>query len=173
MALHPSACATSACSPASSSTDTDQNKMSRIIFRDFDDFAAAINGVAGQFVPTARPEQDWWVQATPIERVSLQQVQIGGAATFAGDGSAGLLTLGIPLTQTAKIRIDGNELQRNSFLLVKEGQPFTFTSNHATLWAGIGVPPEHRCSRLTWSTLSTSAYSAVTVPRRRRPRHPT
>ena len=117
--------------------------MSKIIFRDFDDFAAAINGVAGQFVPTAKSEMDWWVQPSPIERVTMQQVQIGGASTFPGDGTAGAITLGIPLLRTAKIRIDGNALQKDSFLLVKEGQAFTFASGHATLWAGIGIPLDH------------------------------
>jgi AraC family ethanolamine operon transcriptional activator len=117
--------------------------MPKIIFRDFDDFAAAINGIAGQFVPTARSEKDWWVQPAPVERVSMQLVQIGGAATFAGDGTAGAITLGIPVQQTAKIRIDGNALQQSSFLLVKEGQAFTFASGHATLWAGIGIPLDH------------------------------
>jgi AraC family ethanolamine operon transcriptional activator len=117
--------------------------MPKIVFRDFDDFAEAINGVAGQFVPTARSETDWWVQAAPVERVTIQQVQIGSAATFAGDGTSGAITLGIPLIQTARIRIDGNALQRNSFLVVKEGQAFTFASGHATRWGGIGVPLDH------------------------------
>lgn len=117
--------------------------MSKVIFRDFDDFAAAINGIAGQFVPTARSETDWWVRPTPIERVTMQQVQIGGASTFAGDGTPGVISLGIPFVQTAKIRIDGDALQGASFLLVMEGRAFIFASGHATLWAGINIPLDH------------------------------
>lgn len=117
--------------------------MTKITFRDFDEFADAINGIAGRFVPTARSQDDWWVQVIPVGRVALQQVQIGGASTFAGDGTDNGLTIGIPLAASKRIRIDGQSLDDNSFILVKEGQPFTFAAKQPTLWAGITVPVDH------------------------------
>jgi AraC family ethanolamine operon transcriptional activator len=117
--------------------------MTRIIFRDFDEFAAAIGGIAGQFVPTARSETDWWVRRASVRRVSLQLVQIGGATTFIGDGADNTITLGIPISESTPMRVDGEPLKNNSFLLVRAGQPFTFGAGHATLWGGIIVPLDH------------------------------
>ena len=117
--------------------------MPKTIYRDFDEFAEAINGMAGRIVPTARPESDWWVQVIPVGRVAMQQVQIGGAATFAGDGTENALTLGIPVSDSHRIRIDGDSMQDNSFVMVKKGQPFTFAADQATRWTGITVPMDH------------------------------
>lgn len=117
--------------------------MTKTTFRDFDEFADAINGIAGRFVPTARSETEWWVQVVPVGQVAMQQVQIGGASTFAGDGTDNALTIGIPVAQPRRIRIDGQPLDDSSFILVKEGQPFTFAAKQTTLWAGITVPVDH------------------------------
>lgn len=117
--------------------------MTRIIFRDFDEFAEAINGIAGRFVPTARSETDWWVQVVPAGRVTVQQVQIGGASTFVGDGTPNAITIGIPIKPSRRVRIDGQQIEENSFILGKQGQPFTFAAGQATCWAGIHVPADH------------------------------
>src|SRR5688572_23036100 len=117
--------------------------MTKIVFKDFDEFADAINGVAGRFVPTARSEGDWWVQVVPVGRLAIQQVHIGGASTFAGDGRDKAITVGIPVTSSRRIRIDGDSLEDDSFILVKEGQPFTFASRQTTRWAGITIPMNH------------------------------
>lgn len=117
--------------------------MTRTIFRDFDEFAEAINGIAGRFVPTAQSEKDWWVQVVPAGRVAIQQVQIGGASTFVGDGTPDGITIGIPVNSSRRVRIDGKPIQENSFILGKQGQPFTFAAGQATCWAGIHIPADH------------------------------
>lgn len=117
--------------------------MTRILFQDFEEFADAINGLAGRFIPTARSETDWCVQRVPVGQVPIQQVQIGGASTFAGNGTAGTLTLGIPVSTPERIRIDGETLDNNSLILLEETQLFTFAAKQATLWAGITLPLEH------------------------------
>ena len=116
--------------------------MTKIVFRDFDEFAAAINGVTGQFVPTARSESEWWVEAAPLTRIAMQRIQIGGATTFAGDGTGDAITVGIPVNYKP-MRIDGDSLRKNSFLLVKEGQPFTFAAGEPTTWGGLVIPNDH------------------------------
>jgi AraC family ethanolamine operon transcriptional activator len=150
--------------------------MTRIVFKDFDEFADAINGLAGRFIPTARSQTDWWVQRVPIGRLPIQQVQIGGASTFAGDGTPGTLTLGIPITTPERIRIDGQLLEANSLILIKETQLFTFAARQPTLWAGITVPIDHpllspellrslsmKASANTAATHIKSALQAVTA----------
>lgn len=114
--------------------------MTRTVFQEFDQFADAINGVAGRFVPTGRPQMEWWVQVVPIGRLAIQQVQIGSASIFAGDGRDHAITLGIPVTMPQRIRIDGDELGPQSFIAVREGQPFTFAAQHSTRWAGVTIP---------------------------------
>jgi AraC family transcriptional regulator, ethanolamine operon transcriptional activator len=141
---------------------------SKVVFKDCDEFADAINGIAGRFVPTARAEADWWVQVVPVGRVAIQQIQIGGASAFAGEGADNALTIGIPVAQPERIRIDGEPLDDSSFILVKERQPFTFAANQTTRWAGITVPADHpSLSEELRAALSSAAYNAPGATRAR------
>lgn len=114
--------------------------MARLVFRDFDEFAEAITGVDGRFIPTARSVSEWWTEAVRPGSVSLQQIQIGSATTFAGDGEPGRYTFGLPMTDPTQIRIDGHFLEPDAFLMLHEDQPFTFTGQDVVRWAGISVP---------------------------------
>jgi AraC family ethanolamine operon transcriptional activator len=113
--------------------------MTRTVFNDFDEFADSIRGIAGRFVPTARSQADWWVDVSTVGRLDLQELQIGGAATYAGDGTPNTLTIGIPMTDPTKIRIDGHALEENSLIYLKRDQPFTFAARQATRWAGVTI----------------------------------
>lgn len=117
--------------------------MTRIIFRDFDEFADAINGVNGRFIPTTRSLSDWWVQVESIGRLPIQQLQAGCGTTFAGDGADRALTVGIPTSISQQIRVDGEGLESNSLILIKQRQPFMVSSRLPTRWAGITLPLDH------------------------------
>jgi len=117
--------------------------MSRQVYRDFDEFADSIRGLAGRFIPTARSASDWWIDAVNVQRIELQQLQIGGASTFAGDGKDGTLTFGIPMTDPHSIRIDGHGLGDGSFILLKHDQPFTYSGRLVTRWAGVTIPMDY------------------------------
>ena len=116
--------------------------MARMVFRDFDEFADSITGVAGRFIPTARSASEWWLEGVSPGAVSLQQIQIGSATTFAGDGEPGRYTLGLPMTDPAHIRIDGHVLEPDAFILLHEDRPFTFTGQDVVRWAGVSVPSD-------------------------------
>lgn len=130
--------------------------MARLVFRDFDEFAEAITGVDGRFIPTARSSAEWWTEAVQPGSVSLQQIQIGSPSTFAGDGEVGRFTLGLPMTDARKIRIDGHSLEEDAFLLLHEDQPFTFSGRDVVRWAGVSVPTD---THLVSPELFTSARS--------------
>jgi len=130
--------------------------MTRTVFSDFDDFADSIRGIAGRFVPTARSETDWWVDVSNLGRVDVQQLQIGGAATYAGDGTPNTFTLGVPMTDPKRIRIDGHALESNSLIYLKRDQPFTFASRQATRWAGVTI-------RLRESSANAELFDAEQV----------
>ena len=114
--------------------------MARLVFRDFDEFADAISGVAGRFIPTARSTAEWWIESTKVGRVSLQQLQIGSPATFAGDGEPNSMTFGLPMTDPTRLRIDGHFLEQEGFVLLHQDQPFTFTCQEVARWATVSVP---------------------------------
>jgi AraC family transcriptional regulator, ethanolamine operon transcriptional activator len=114
--------------------------MARLVFRDFDEFADSIAGVAGRFIPTARSASEWWMEGVHPATISLQQIQIGSATTFAGDGQPGSYTLGLPMTDPRQIRIDGHFLEPDAFILLHEDQPFTFTGHDVVRWAGVNIP---------------------------------
>jgi AraC family ethanolamine operon transcriptional activator len=122
-----------------------ESALQKLIFQDFDEFANAINGVAGRFAPTAKSESDWWVQVAPVRRVTIQQVQTGGSTAFVGDGKDRFITIGIPTTTPSHIHVDGRSLSSEGFILVNEGQPFAIGTHRPTRWAGISIPIEHPC----------------------------
>jgi AraC family ethanolamine operon transcriptional activator len=117
--------------------------MPRHVYRDFDDFADSIEGIAGRFVPTARSSTDWWIEVAQVRSLALQQLQIGGPATFAGGGEEGTITLGLPMSDPRGMRIDGEEMSEESFLCLRIDQPFTFAGLEVTRWAGITLPTYH------------------------------
>ena len=114
--------------------------MARLVFRDFDEFADSIEGVAGRFIPTARSASEWWIEFVRPGAIHLQQIQIGSATTFAGDGEPDSYTFGLPMTEPRQIRIDGHFLEPDAFIMLHEDQPFTFTGQDVVRWAGVSIP---------------------------------
>jgi AraC family ethanolamine operon transcriptional activator len=133
--------------------------VARIVYRDFDEFADAIHGISGRIVPTARPEADWWLQFVALGRLPVQQLQAGGAATFAGQGAPRTITIGLPAAGR-RIQLDGQPLDASSFALIRAAQPFTVCSGHVTRWAGITVPTDHpRLSPALLRAVNARAFS--------------
>jgi AraC family ethanolamine operon transcriptional activator len=116
--------------------------MGRIVFHDCDEFAESMVSVVGRFVPTARAESDWWIEATRVNSTTLTHSQIGGAATFAGDGEPEAFTLAVPTTDPTATLIDGHELDQRSLLVVRTARPWTFTSRGVCRWVGIALPAD-------------------------------
>ncbi|MFL6547661.1 MAG: helix-turn-helix domain-containing protein [Povalibacter sp.] len=114
--------------------------MSRIVYQDFDEFADDIDGADGRFVPTARATGDWWIERAFIGELTLQQLQVGAAATYAGDGSQGRASVWIPLSNPASIRVDGHALDESTCLVIRSPQPFTMSSPVLSRWANIVFP---------------------------------
>jgi AraC family ethanolamine operon transcriptional activator len=117
--------------------------MGRHIFQDCDDFAESMVGVVGRFVPTARAASDWWIEAARVNSTTLTYAQLGGAATFAGDGGPEALTLAVPMTDPAALMIDGRTLDQRSLLTIRASRPYTFTSRDVCRWVGIALSPDH------------------------------
>lgn len=117
--------------------------MTRIVFHNVDEFASAVEGMIGQFMPTARSTNEWWMQNVSAGRLLIQTFQIGGQATFAGDGKRNQIALQIPLTDPTKIRVDGWPLEQDSFLLIREGHPFVLSTLETSQWVGIVVASDH------------------------------
>lgn len=131
--------------------------MTSMVYRDFDRFSDAIRGIAGRFIPTARPTAAWRIEDLRLGHSSVQELQMGGATTFAGDGEAGTLTILVPLTDPRGVRVDGHRLDPDTFLLCRFERPFTFTQSDVSRWATITVPAdlaevlipdEHLCRRV-------------------------
>jgi AraC family ethanolamine operon transcriptional activator len=117
--------------------------MGRLVFHDCDEFAESMVGIVGRFVPTARAASDWWIEATRLNSTTLTHSQIGGAATFAGDGGPEAITLGVPMTEPGASLIDGHELDQRSIIIMRTARPWTFTSRGVCRWVGITLPADH------------------------------
>jgi AraC family transcriptional regulator, ethanolamine operon transcriptional activator len=115
--------------------------MGRSVFNDYDEFADSISGLNGRYIPTARSGDKWWIEPAKLRDLRLQQLQVGGASTFAGDGAErGLITIGIPLTDARQIRIDGHALTETAFILIRKDRPLTYSAQDITRWAGVSIP---------------------------------
>lgn len=139
----------------------------RYVFTDFDEFADAISGLNGRYIPTARSSKQWWIDHMRVGGLRLQQLQVGGASTFAGDGEEHGLTIGIPLTDATTIRIDGTPMAEHSFILIRKDRPLTYSSPDVTQWAGVTVPTwmgesEHFRDAAEWSSAQLSETNVQT-----------
>lgn len=114
--------------------------MARHVFTDFDQFADAISGLNGRYIPTAPSQSPWWINPVRVARLKLQQLQVGAPSAFAGDGEVGELTIGIPLSDPKLMRIDGHALTDNSLILIRRDHPLTYSAPEVTRWAGVTVP---------------------------------
>jgi AraC family transcriptional regulator, ethanolamine operon transcriptional activator len=102
-----------------------------------------VDGINGAYLPTARARERCGVESRRIGGLTVHQLHIGGAGTFVGDGVAGTFVLGVPLTNPVRMRINGRELRENSFVVIREGEPFTFASDGAAKWLCLTVPLNH------------------------------
>jgi AraC family transcriptional regulator, ethanolamine operon transcriptional activator len=110
------------------------------VFTDYDQFADALGAVSGRFIPTAPSRADWWINGRHVGRLKLQEVQIGAPSSFAGDGAGGVLSIGIPISDPTAIRIDGQTLVDDSFIVQRAGQPVTYCAKGPTTWACLTMP---------------------------------
>ena len=117
--------------------------MTRTTFSDADDFADALNGVSGRYVPTRRAAGDWWVATASLGRLGVQQVQIGGGATWAGACEPGVISVAVPGTDPRDIRVNGHPLGPQSMLILHGGKSFTSSSPNVVRWAGVSVPVDY------------------------------
>lgn len=111
----------------------------RVAFHDVDDFADALCGVDGRFIPTARPTSQWWMETQVLSQSCLQQYQIGGAATFAGEGQSNVLMCAVPMTDPTQMRIDGHCLEPDAFLAVQKDRSFTYAGQDVVRWTAVSL----------------------------------
>jgi AraC family ethanolamine operon transcriptional activator len=119
--------------------------MNRRVYADFDEFADCISGIAGRFVPTARSTGEWWIERVRMDGFDVQHLQIGGATTFAGDGVTGTLSIGIPVTDAADVRVDGRRLADDAFVLLRKDRPFTASTRRLSRWVSITLRLQNGC----------------------------
>jgi len=115
------------------------------VFTDYDQFADALGALSGRFIPTAPSQADWWINGRGVGRVKLQQLQIGAASSFAGDGVEGLISIGIPISDPTAISINGQTLGDDSFIVHRPGQPLTYCAKVPTTWACLAIPLDPNC----------------------------
>jgi AraC family ethanolamine operon transcriptional activator len=117
--------------------------MPKTTFSDFDEFADAINGVAGRFAATGSSEADWWMQFAPVGSTVIQHLQIGGPSAFVGEGEESKLTIGVPVSEPGLISIDGRPLDEHGFVLINQHQPFAVGAQSSMRWSAITLPLNH------------------------------
>lgn len=117
--------------------------MNRRVYGDFDEFADCISGIAGRFVPTARSTGEWWIERVRMQGLDVQQLQIGSATAFAGDGVTGTLGIGIAVSEPGDIRVDGQRLAPDAFVLVRKDHPFTASTRRLSRWVSVTLRSSH------------------------------
>jgi AraC family transcriptional regulator, ethanolamine operon transcriptional activator len=139
---------------AAKQANDERGAMARRVFTDFDEFADSITGVEGRFLPTGLSSASWWIDRMELGGTTLQHVQIGSAATFAGTGIRHALTIGLPVTDPDRMRIDGRSLSAHAFVVLRDDQPFTFTGCEVSRWAAATVGLGHPMLGEAWFELA-------------------
>lgn len=132
---------------------THKTSVTRIVYQDSDEFADAMNGTVGSFIRTAPSASHWWIESVDLAASSMQQLQTGGPFTFAGSGKVGTLTFHVPLTEGGTVRVNGQILTADSFVMLRGEHPFVWSGSSAYQWLTLAVPLNH--------TLATSALLNV------------
>ena len=116
--------------------------MPRLVFEDIDEFADHSCGPSGRFIQTSRPSVEWAITAWPLQRIEVQSIQVGAAATWAGVGRHDHATIILPAddSQAEVTRIDGRVLGRECLLRVPEKSRLTYSAPVPTRWILITLP---------------------------------
>ncbi|MFC4311701.1 helix-turn-helix domain-containing protein [Steroidobacter flavus] len=117
--------------------------MTRIVYQDIDEFADALRGTIGCFIRTAPSAAHWWIDGLELATASMQHLHTGGPFTFAGRGKPGTLTFHVPLTNIGTVRVNGQILDADSFVVLREDRPFLWSVSDASHWASVSVPLNH------------------------------
>ncbi len=134
------------------------SSVTRTVYQDIDEFAAALRGTDGCFIRTAPSALHWWIDGVDLTTASMQHLHAGGAFTFAGRGKPGTLTFHLPLTQVATVRVNGQLLEPDCFVVLREDHPFVWSVSDASQWASVAVPLDHA---LAASVLSNSVSNGT------------
>jgi AraC family ethanolamine operon transcriptional activator len=113
---------------------------SRRIFSDLDHFADLMCGPQGRYLPTGPEQAEWSIEDMPLPHWQVQQVQLGAAATFAGVGVNGWVTVAVPFSDPRTIRIDGGQLADDQVVLVRSGEGHTYGGVVPTRWFAVSAP---------------------------------
>ena len=135
--------------------------MTRIVYQDTDQFAAAMRGTAGCIVRTAPAASHWWIERIDLASSSMQQLQTGGPFTFAGTGAAGTLTFQVPLTDPGRVRINGQSLEPDAFLFLHGDCPLVWTGSDACRWGSVTFPSNHTLAAQAVVCLSNECSQGV------------
>jgi AraC family ethanolamine operon transcriptional activator len=114
--------------------------LSKRIFSDLDHFADLMCGPQGRYLPTGPEQSEWSIEEMLLPHWRVQQVQLGAAATFAGVGDEGWVTVALPLSDPRAIRVDGGQLADDQIVLVYGGQGHTSGALAPTRWFTISAP---------------------------------
>jgi len=140
--------------------------VTRIVYQDTDQFAAAMRGTAGCIVRTAPAASHWWIERIDLATSSMQQLQTGGPFTFAGTGTADTLTFQVPLSAPGRVRINGQLLEADAFLLLNGDCPLVWTGSDACRWGSVTFPSNH-----TLAAQAVVSLSGTQGVHRRTPKH--
>jgi AraC family ethanolamine operon transcriptional activator len=143
--------------------------VTRIVYQDIDQFAAAMRGAAGCIVRTAPAASHWWIEGIDLVSSSMQQLQTGGPFTFAGMGAADTLTFKVPLTDPGRVRINGQSLESDAFLFLHGDCPLVWTGTDACRWGTVTFPSNHTLA--AHAVVTCAGESGDRALHRRTPKH--
>jgi AraC family ethanolamine operon transcriptional activator len=139
--------------------------VTRIVYQDIDEFADALRGTVGCFIRTAPSDSHWWIDGIELASSSMQHLHTGGPFTFAGRGKPGTVTFQVPLTHLGTVRVNGQILDAESFVVLREDRPFLWSVSDTSQWASVSVPLSHALA----TSVLEDGMSNGTVRRRTSP----
>lgn len=114
--------------------------MEELIFPDFQDFAEHFYGSDTRIMLAGPEASAWRIRVLELPRLYVQSVHEGAANFNEGATWEDAVQVFFPVTDPARINVNGLEFDHASFAVVGAGQSFSSLARGDNSWISIGVP---------------------------------
>ena len=121
--------------------------MERLIFKSFDEYAAAVEYADIRVTLSSREQTNWAVDYLQLNGISVQWGQDAGANFAEGASSTGGLALFIPQYNAEAVLGNRCRMGNGAVMVLQPGSEFCMAANGINRWSSIFVPFDRLSTR--------------------------
>jgi AraC family ethanolamine operon transcriptional activator len=109
-------------------------------FRDFDEFAASVQGVDSTMLLQNPARQSWEISAAEISGIRVQSGQLGSGNIVEGRSWKDGYLVYLPLSDTCEYLLNGVPIEKSLFMILEPGSEFCLSTRFEHDWCSIFIP---------------------------------